>query len=183
MPNRPNFACVVRTTGDPFLVLPAIRTLVQSFDSTLPLAQVQTMEELIEQSLRPTRSSMMALAGFAGLALAMTGVGLFGVVTYVMSQRQREFAIRLTLGAQPRTLRRLVIGEGLRPVVIGLIAGVAGAVGLARFARSLLYGVSSLDPIAVAGATLLVLVVAAAACYAPVRRATRVDPMMLWRTE
>ena len=141
------------------------------------------MEEVIAQSTLSARSSMVLLACFAGLALVMAAVGVYGVLLYTVSQRQREIGIRLALGAEPRRLRRLMLGEGLRQASIGIGIGLAGAFALTRTMQTLLFGVTPTDPLTFAGVVVLLGTVAALACYVPARRATKVDPVAIMRAE
>ena len=126
---------------------------------------------------------MVLLACFAGLALVMAAVGVYGVLSYTVSQRQREMGIRLALGAEPRRLRRLMLTEGLRQASIGIGIGLAGAFALTRLMQTLLFGVTPTDPLTFAGVVVLLGTVAALACYIPARRATKVDPVAIMRAE
>ena len=143
------------------------------------------MDEIIDQSpsvfLR--RYPSYLIGSFAGLALALAMVGLYGLISYSVSQRARELGIRIALGAQRRDVMRLVLGEGARLALIGIALGVAGALALTQLMRSLLFGVSAVDPITFAAVAVILALAAAAACYVPARRAVRADPMVSLRYE
>jgi putative ABC transport system permease protein len=183
MPFWPTFAFVLRTAVEPQSVMPAARARIRALDPSLPISGVRTVEEVIAQSTRPARSSMVLLACFAALALVMAAVGVYGVLSYTVSQRQREMGIRLALGAEPRRLRWLMLGEGLRHASIGIGIGLAGAFALTRLMQSLLYGVTATDPVTFASVVVLLGLVAVLACYVPARRATKVDPVAIMRAE
>jgi ABC-type antimicrobial peptide transport system permease subunit len=142
---------------------------------------MQTMDDILGRALAPTRSSMVLVAVFAAVALALAVVGVFGVLSYTVAQQTPEFGIRLALGASSNGVLWLVLSRGLVPVVIGVGLGVAGAIGLSRFLRGLLFGVTPTDPLTLGTVTLLLLVTAATAAYLPARRATRVDPVQVLR--
>jgi putative ABC transport system permease protein len=172
---------VVRTTGEPAAMAAAVRDAVHSLKLEQPVANVATMEEVVARSLSQTRFSMLLLSIFAGLALMLSAVGIYGVMAYVVAQRTREMGIRLAMGAQPRDVLRLVLGQGGKLAVVGVAIGIVAALGMTRVLTSLLYGVSAADPLTFAGVAVLLMLVALAACYVPARRATRVDPMMALR--
>jgi ABC-type antimicrobial peptide transport system permease subunit len=141
------------------------------------------MEEIVAGSLTRDRFSVFVLGAFAGLALILAAVGLYGVVGYVVTQRTNEIGIRLALGAEPRSIQRLVVVQSLRMVLIGLSLGLVGAVVVTGIMRSLLYEVKPRDPLTFAVVTLLLVVVALAAAFIPARRAARVDPVLALRAE
>ncbi len=179
----PRFSLVVRTQADPTAQVASIRAAVASIDPEVPLADVATAAELVDQSLGPRRFHMFLLGCFAAVALALACVGLFGVMGYLVSQRTREIGVRLALGARPRDIFALVVGHGLLLAGVGAAIGVTGALWLTRALESLLYGVTPTDPVALAGSVALLLTVSAVACYVPARRAMRVDPMEALRHE
>jgi predicted permease len=183
MPFWPTFAFMLRTSVEPASVMQAARGRIRALDSSLPISGVRTAEEVIALSMVPARSSMVLLACFAGLALVMAAVGVYGVLSYTVSRRQREMGIRLALGAEPRRLRGLMLEEGLRQASIGIVIGLAGAIVLTRLMQTLLFGVTPTDPLTFAGVAVLLLMVAALACYIPARRATKVDPVAIMRAE
>ncbi len=174
---------VVRTAGDPGDLAAALKAAVWSVDADLPLARIATMDERLAESVGPRRVPTVLLSVFAGLALLMAMVGIYGVMAYSVSGRSREIGIRMALGADVRAVRNLVLREGLLWAALGTGIGLAASVGLAGVLSSLLYGVTPRDPETLGGATLLVVLVAMLACYLPARRATKVDAMRTLRAE
>ena len=176
---------IVRTAGDPTGMLGAAHTAMRNADPQLILIRPVTMDQIIAQSpsvfLR--RYPSFLIGSFAVLALILTTVGLYGLISYSVSQRTRELGIRLALGAQPDDVVRLVVGEGARLTMIGVGIGVFTALGFTRLMRSLLFGVSEVDPMTFVAVTLLLAFVATLACYIPVRRAMRTDPLIALRYE
>jgi ABC-type antimicrobial peptide transport system permease subunit len=164
-------------------VAAALPGAVHALDPELAVADVRPLESYLGDALARRRFSMTLLAGFAGLALMLTAVGLYGVIAYTVVQRTREFGIRLALGASQATVLRGVLRRGLLLVGAGVLAGVIGAVAFTRVLGSLLYEVSATDPAVFAGIVALLGVVGVAASYAPARRATRVDPAVALRAE
>jgi len=174
---------VVRTAGDPVALAAALKAAVWSVDADLPLASIATMEERLADSVGPRRVQTVLLSVFAGLALLMATVGIYGVMAYSVSGRSREIGIRMALGADVRAVRNLVLREGLLWAAMGIGIGFVASVGLAGVVSSLLYGVTPRDPETLGGATLLLVIVAMLACYVPARRATRVDAIKTLRAE
>jgi putative ABC transport system permease protein len=174
---------VIRTKGDPSALAPTIRALLRQQDATLSPWALTTMETLIRQSLFVRRMYSAMTAAFALIAAAMAAAGLYGIVTYVVGQRTREFGIRLALGAQARDLRRLVLREGLVLAAVGIGLGLAGGILAAAAMRALLMGVNPLDPLVVFGITALLTIIVRAACLIPARRATRLDLVEVLRAE
>jgi putative ABC transport system permease protein len=175
---------VVRvTSGDPLALVPAIKREVQAIDPQQPIGVTSTMEKNIANSLGTRRLTMVLLGSFAGLALVLASVGLYGVMALSVTQRTRELGIRMALGAKRGDVLRLVLGQGFSLVVVGLGLGLAGAVAAGRVLASLLYGVGSLDAIALLTAISVLAFIAMIACWLPARRATRVDPMIALREE
>jgi predicted permease len=176
---------IVRTSNDPRGSIGAVRGAVQKIDPQLAIVQPLTMDQLISQSpsvfLR--RYPSFLITSFAALAIILAAVGLYGVVSYAVSQRTREIGIRLALGAQPRDVVTLVVGEAARLALLGVGAGLVGALLLARLLRSILFGVTASDPTTFFAAASLLLLVTTGACYFPARRATRVDPVVALRHE
>ncbi len=170
-------------TGDPLSLAPAVVREVQSLDPDQPVANISTMAKNISESLATRRLTMSLLGAFAALALILASVGLYGVMALSVTQRTREFGIRLALGAPRRDVFRLALGRGLLLVGIGLALGLLGALGAGRALTSLLYDVGGLDPGALLTAIIALAAVAVLACWFPARRATRVDPIVALRYE
>ena len=169
--------------GDPMALAPAVVREVQRIDPDQPVASISTMEKNIGESLATRRLTMALLGSFAALALVLASVGLYGVMALSVTQRTREFGIRLALGAPRQDVFRLALGRGLLLVAIGLVLGLLGALAAGRALTSLLYNVGSLDPAALGAAILALAAVALLACWFPARRATRVDPIVALRYE
>jgi putative ABC transport system permease protein len=173
----------VRTAGDPRSLLGRVRREVQGLRGDLPYAQVQLMEELIAPQLRPWRLGASMFLIFGLLALAISAVGLYGVVAYLAAQRTREIGVRMALGARAKDVVRLVVRDGLRDAAIGLVVGVAATLAAGRFVASLLFGVRASDPASLVLAGAVLLVVAALAALVPAWRAAHVDPTVALRAE
>ncbi len=177
------FQLVVRTRAEPTAQTSAVRAILRSIDANVPGYDIQTIEQLLYDSLGSRRFNMFLLASFAGVALLLASVGLFGVMAYLVSQRTHEIGVRLALGARPRDVFRLVIGRGMLLTLIGAGVGLVAAFGLARFLESLLFQVKPTDALVFTVAPVLLLGVALLACYVPARRAMKVDPMVALRYE
>ena len=173
----------VRTAGNPDPVIPAVRERVQSLDRNLGLIGVNTIGKLLDQGLWAPRMGALLLGIFGLLALALASVGIYGVLSYSVSQRTQEVGIRMALGASPRQVLGLVVKQGMSLVLIGVVMGIAGALGLARLLASLLFGVKASDPLTFASVSMVLAAVAFIAIYIPARRATKVDPMAALRHE
>jgi len=174
---------VISASSDPTTLGQAVVTQVHSFDPTLPVTHVMTLDNLFADSVSSRRFSTFLLGMFAGLALLLAAMGIYGVMSYVVSLRTNEIGIRMALGAQPRDIWRLVIGRGTVLAFAGVALGLAGAFALTKLISSLLYGVKATDPLTFSGVALLLVSVALLACYVPARRAMRVDPMVALRYE
>ncbi|HEV2690532.1 MAG TPA: ABC transporter permease [Bryobacteraceae bacterium] len=175
---------VLRTSGgDPLSLVPAVRREVQALDRNMPVYRPATMEERLSDSLARTRFSTTLLSVFAALALLLASIGIYGVISYIVSQRGQEIGIRMALGARPRDAVLLVLRQGATPVVVGIAAGFVASLGATRMLSSLLYGVSATDPVIFICLSLFLAGVALAACYIPARKATKVDPMIALRYE
>jgi putative ABC transport system permease protein len=173
----------IRTASDPLDVALAVRQAVQQVDNDQPVIQLRTMQEVISESIWRQHVSASVLGIFAAIALVLAAVGIYGVIAYRISRRTHEFGIRSALGATRRDVLGLVLREGLRLTLIGLVAGTILALGFTRTLRSLLFGVSSTDPLTFAGVVVLLVTTALLACYLPTRRAANVDPMVALRYE
>jgi putative ABC transport system permease protein len=173
----------LRISGDPATIAPAIRRAASSIDPMLPVANVRRVSDMVAGTLGPRRFNATLLAVFAGIALVLASVGLYGAISYAVARRTHEIGVRMALGAGPRDIVRMVIGEGMRLVAIGLAAGLAAAAALTWTLSSLLFGVSAGDPATFTAITALLVAVAFVATYVPARRAARVDPMLAIRCE
>ena len=180
---RPSAVLVAHTAGAPKEVLAAVRRQIEELDPNMPLVHTETLEEYMAVPLFTARATGTLLSAFGALALLLALVGLYGAVSYSVSQRTREFGVRLALGAQRADLIRLVLREGVAVTVMGLAMGVIGALVLTRVLSSLLYGIRPTDPLTFAGVSAFLLAVTLAANYIPARRATKVDPMVALRYE
>jgi putative ABC transport system permease protein len=174
-------ALVLKTGLDPMTLVGQVREAVQGIDPEQPVSDVRTMDQWIARSLANRRSPMLLLGLFAGVALVLSAIGIYGVLAFGVAQRVREFGIRQALGADRRSILSLVLSQGLKTAGVGLVIGIAGAIYLATFLQSQLFGVKPHDIGVFASVSVLLLVVAAAACYIPARRATKIDPMVALR--
>jgi putative ABC transport system permease protein len=181
--SRRAMTLVVRSTGDPRRLLRPIEAAVHRLDPDLPLTQIATLEEVLASATREQRFTTALMSGFALLALVLAAVGVFGVISYSVSQRTREIGIRLALGAGVSSVRGLVLRQGLMPAAAGVALGFAAAVTLTRYLRSLLYGVAPVDALTFATVPVLLLLVAAGSVMIPAVRASRVDPVEALRQE
>lgn len=172
-----NMNLVVRGQGAPEHLAGVVRAELKRLDPGLPLAKVRTLDEVLAASTARARFVMALLSSFALLALVLAAVGIYGVLSYDVSQRRSEIGVRLTLGASPGNVQRLVLGEGMLLAGLGLVAGAAAAFALGRLMASLLFGVSASDQVTFAGAFIVISAIALAACYLPARRASEVDPI------
>jgi predicted permease len=181
--NPTRFSIVVRTSLEPLSLVGAIRGEIQHLDPTLPLANIRTLDAAMGDSMSQRRMVLGLIGSFAGAALLLACIGLYGVMAYSVAIRRRELSIRLALGAERRNVIGLILGDSALLTSVGLILGVAGALGAARLLASQLYRVSSHDPLVIAGTTGAVFVVALFACWLPAWRATQVNPVQALRAE
>jgi predicted permease len=179
----PQAGVVLRSAGSPLGMVGAVREAIVKLNSQNVMYEARTMEAIVAESLAARRFSMILLGIFATLALLLSSIGIYGVISYVVGQRTREIGIRIALGAQRSTVLWLVLGEGMKMAIIGVVVGIVAAAGLTRLMSQLIYGVSAADPVTFAGVIIVLTAVAFAACYVPARRAMRVDPMVALRYE
>jgi putative ABC transport system permease protein len=174
---------VMRTNGDPMTLAAAARREIQAIDKDQPVADVRTMQSWIDELTARSRFGTLLLSIFAGLALILAAIGIYGVMSYSVTQRTHELGIRIALGAQTRDVLKLILGRGFGLTLVGIALGLAASFALTRVMSSLLYGVSATDPVTFGGLSLLLTSVALLACYLPTRRAMKVDPMVALRNE
>jgi putative ABC transport system permease protein len=174
---------VVRTTADPASLTEAIRREVRGLDPVVPVHDVHTLEDAIARSVATRRVTNLLLLGFALVALLLAAVGIYGVMALNVGSRLSEFGIRLALGAAPGDVLALVLGQGMRLVLVGVALGLLGALGVGRLLGSLLFRVKPFDPLTFGLVALGLAAVALAACYLPARRATTTDPLVALRYE
>jgi putative ABC transport system permease protein len=174
---------VIRSAGAPGSMASAARAAVQSLDGDLPVSSVETLNDIVGENVAPRRLSVMLLGSFAGLALVLAAIGIYGVMSYSVIQRTQELGVRIAFGAQPGDILRLVMRSGMTLLLLGLGIGLAGAFSLSRFLQSMLFQVKSTDIMTFASVPVLLAAVAFVACYLPARRATLVDPVVALRNE
>ncbi len=173
----------VRTDSDPLAMTAAIRQSVASLDRDQPVSDVRSMEQRMSTSLGPRRFNMLLLGLFAVVALALSAIGIYGVVAYAVTERTHEIGVRLALGARGRDVVAMVVGQGVAPAVAGAVLGIGAAAALTRLMSSLLYDVTATDPLTFGAVSLVLLLVAIGAAWLPARRAVRVDPLIALRSE
>ena len=174
---------VVKTDGDPLALVPAVRAAVRSLDANLPIAAVRPMTDVVAASIQTHRLAGLLLGVFASVALVLSAVGIYGVLSYLVSRRRIEIGVRIAIGAQPGDVVRLILMRGLGLALLGVMVGSASGVLLARLMASLLYQVQSFDAVTYAAVPTVLMAVALAASYLPARRATRIDPIEALRAE
>ena len=179
----PFMTLVVRTAGEPVGFAGAVREQIRALDSQLPIAAPQTGDALIAQSESQRSFFLTLMAAFAGIALALAGLGIYAVMAYNVTQRRQEFGVRLALGAQRSDIRAMVLGEGARLALVGVVLGTGGALALTHLLKNLLYEVTPTDPLTFTAVPVVLALVALAACVLPARRASKTDPMVALRYE
>jgi ABC-type antimicrobial peptide transport system permease subunit len=173
----------VRTSTDPRNLVSAIGNAVHEVDSAVPLLQIETMQDTVDQSLTQQRFTMLLLAAFAGLALLLAAVGIYSVLSYAVRRRVREIGIRMALGAQISDVLRMIVLEGMRPTLLGIVLGLVGALAVGRVLASVIYGVSAHDLATFGTVAVMTTAVGLLASLLPALRAARVDPMKTLRDE
>jgi ABC-type antimicrobial peptide transport system permease subunit len=173
----------VRTSTDPSSAMSGVTSAVHQVDRETPVVSVVTMEGLISASLSPWRFNVLLLGAFAGLALVLSAVGIYSVLSYAVRRRVREIGIRMALGATHADVLKMVVSDGMKPILLGVAIGLAAAFALSRVVTSLIYGVRATDPLTFAGVSILLVDVGFLATIFPAYRATRVDPMVALRYE
>jgi putative ABC transport system permease protein len=161
----------------------SIAAVVQSVDADLPISQVKTMDQILDEDMSGDRLDTVLLGTFAAVALILSAVGIYGVMAFAVAQRTHEIGLRMALGAGPSRVLSLILGEGMILTLIGLILGLVGAFLVGRAMQSQLYGIGAIDPVALGGVAAILILAALLACYVPARRAMRVDPMVALRYE
>jgi putative ABC transport system permease protein len=174
---------LTRTDVEPTSLAASVRGQIAALNKDQAVFNVRTMEQIVSQSVAPRRFSMLLLAVFAVVALALAVIGIYGMLSYAVAQRTREIGLRMTLGAQRTDVMRLVIGHGMKLAIAGVVLGLIASFALTRTMKNLLFGVSATDPITFVSITVLLAVVAFVACWIPARRATKVDPILALRYE
>jgi putative ABC transport system permease protein len=174
---------LVRTDGDPMRLAPAIREIVAQLETDQVIGTIEPFEATLSEMLAPRRFVMLLLGIFAGIALTLAAIGIYGLLQYSATQQTREIGIRMALGGAPADILRAIAGRGLKLSMIGIVLGLAGAVFLTRMISGFLYGVTRTDPVTFACVSLTLAGVALLASYIPARRAARVDPMAALRCE
>jgi putative ABC transport system permease protein len=174
---------VVRSNVDPAAVSSGIRQAVNEVDKSVPVSNVETMDHIVTQSVTQPRFNLFLLGLFSVIALLLSAAGIYGVTAYMVTQRTHELGIRLALGAQVGDVLRMILGQGMAVIVVGVALGLAASFALTRLLKSLLFGVTEHDPVTFVVITLTLMLTALLACYIPARRATKVDPLEALRTE
>src|SRR6266540_313360 len=179
----PFMSLAVRASSDPMQMVAAVRGQVWAVDKDQPVSNIETMERLMAKSVAPRRFNLLLLGVFALVGLALAGVGLYGVISYTVTQRTREIGVRMAMGAQRGDVLRLVIGEGMKLAFIGALLGLGGALALTHLLKTLLFGVSATDPLTFIAIAAALIIVALLACWIPANRAAKVDPMIALRID
>jgi putative ABC transport system permease protein len=173
----------VRSDGNPMALAEPVRRVIRELDSAQPVAEIRSMQEILGQTFARQRFSALLLSGFSIAALLLAAVGIYGVLAFSVSERTREIGVRVALGAEPSRIVALIIGNGARPVLAGIVIGIGGALGLSTLLKSLLFGIGPRDPLTFVVVPVVLMGVALVAAYVPARRAARLDPMQALRTQ
>jgi ABC-type antimicrobial peptide transport system permease subunit len=174
---------MIQTAASPLSLAQAVRREVQAIDPSIPVSDLRTMEQVLDASTGSRRFSTLLLSVFAGVALVLAMIGIYGIMSWSVGQRRQEIGIRMAVGADSSKILGLIMGRGMKLACIGLLIGLAGSLALTRLLSTLLFEVSPHDPIVLGGVSLILLTVTAIACYIPARRAMRVDPLETLRSE
>ena len=174
---------VVRTAREPAELAPAARAAIRKMDPNLPIPNIRTLKEIVSSSIAERRFQMILTSLFGLVALLLGAVGVYGVVSYSVACRTRDIGLRIALGAMRADVMRWVFGKGMQPVLIGLLAGLAAVIAIARAARSLLFGITPTDPLSLGAVIAVLLLASGLACYLPARRAAALDPITALRHE
>jgi predicted permease len=180
---RDDLTFALRIAAEPSAIVAGLRKALLEIDAELPLFDLQTMTERIEESLVTRKSPMLLAMGFGAIALLLSGVGIYGVMAYMVAQRTREIGIRIALGSSAERIFRMILGEGILLLAIGFALGLGGIFALAKYVESILFGVRPMNPIVLASVAGILAAVALVACTLPARRATKVDPITALRQE
>jgi len=178
-----SMSLVVRSSVEPASLSGSVRQIVNEVDKSVPVSSVQTMDHIVSQSITQPRFNLFLLGLFSAVAMLLSAAGIYGVTAYTVTQRTHELGIRLALGAQVGDVLKMILGQGMAVIGVGLVLGLVSAFGLMRLLRSLLFGVGENDPVTFVAITGLLLLVALVACYIPARRATKVNPLEALRYE
>lgn len=174
---------LVKTSGDPMQIVPAVRSAIQSVDRDQPMTQVNSLEESLSSAVGQQRISAFLLGIFAALALVLAAIGIYGVTSYSVAQRSKEIGIRIAMGAQPRDVLRLILGFGAKLAFIGVFSGMIATLALTQLMKTMLFGIAATDPLTMGAVSLTLIGVTLLACYIPARRAMSVDPVIALRAE
>jgi ABC-type antimicrobial peptide transport system permease subunit len=182
-PNITAMSYVVRSSAPSSSLVPAVRRAIDEVDPNLAMAQVRMLQDIVDRASDQTSFTMVLLAIAATVALLLGAIGIYGVISYIVVQRTGEIGVRLAMGAEPRTVARLILRQGGLVTLLGIVAGLIAAFAGSQLLRSLLYGVSPRDPVIFSLTTVLMLAIALLACWLPARRAARLSPLEALRTE